>query len=980
MTTADGHGNMGGGVDQALVTEELLHRPSRPPDHEAESRALVMLAQEMAVHPDGVLQKLVELVLDLCHAGSAGVSILEPGGGDGIFRWHAAAGACAAHHLDATMPGEASTWATVIDRDTVLLLFDQVKRFFPALRGVEPRIQETLLAPWHRHGKPVGILWAIAHEPDRRFDAEDARLLASLARFAAAAYQTVAARDAAEAARRELERRVEERSRALIETSERLRASEARVRATLGIGTVGVVFFDDAGRITDANDAFLAMVGFTREELEAGLVRYDLLTPPEWLWKNPEVLAELKTTGQSTPFEKEYFRKDGSRIWILCAGKLLDEGSAVEFILDVSERKRAEAALRQSEERQSFLLRLSDALRPLADPVAIQSAASRLLADHLDASRAYYAEAHEDSGIFVIRSDYVRGDTSSRVGVYRLDDFAPVGDLLRAGQVVVIGDTLATQGLSPAVGERYAALAVRAQITVPLVKAGKLVAALTVSQASPRAWTSLEVYLVEETAERTWAAVERANAEAALRESEERFRSFAETSADVLWILDVATGRLEYLSPAFETVWGEPREAVMADLGRWAELVHADDRERVLEGLPRLLRGEAGSFVADYRIVRPDDGSVRWIRDTGFTIRDRAGAVRRVGGIAQDFTEVRDAADRVRASERRLRSLIEGIPQLVWRAGKAGEWTWASPQWHGFTGLSDEASHGHGWLAALHPDDRGAAMAAWERAEAENGFEAEYRLRHAPSGRYRWFQTRATPVRGEAGEVLEWLGTSTDVDELRELQDRQRLLLAELQHRVRNTLGIVRSIARRTAATSASVEAYAMHLDGRLNAFARTQSMVTRDPSAGVDLELLVAEELQAHTAREGDRIHIGGPTVRFRAKAAETIGLAVHELATNAIEHGALACPDGRIEVTWRVDGSDRAGPARLCFSWAETGGPGSPAAEPRRGFGTELLERTLAYELKARTRLAFEPNGLRCTINLPLTPRVAVGLGGHD
>ena len=76
MTTADGHGNMGGGVDQALVTEELLHRPSRPPDHEAESRALVMLAQEMAVHPDGVLQKLVELVLDLCHAGSAGVSIL----------------------------------------------------------------------------------------------------------------------------------------------------------------------------------------------------------------------------------------------------------------------------------------------------------------------------------------------------------------------------------------------------------------------------------------------------------------------------------------------------------------------------------------------------------------------------------------------------------------------------------------------------------------------------------------------------------------------------------------------------------------------------------------------------------------------------------------------------------------------------------------------------------------------------------------
>jgi PAS domain S-box-containing protein len=465
-----------------------------------------------------------------------------------------------------------------------------------------------------------------------------------------------------------------------------------------------------------------------------------------------------------------------------------------------------------------------------------------------------------------------------------------------------------------------------------------------------------------------------------LRESEERFRSFAEASADVLWIMDAASSQLEYLSPAFEAMWGEPRDAVLADIGRWAELVHPEDRERALQGLPRLLRGEVESFVADYRIVRPSDGATRWIRDTGFLIRDPAGAVRRVGGIAQDVSESREAADRARASEERLRALVEGIPQMVWRAADGGEWTWSSPQWHAATGLSEEASRGHGWLAALHPDDREGAMAAWARADATGAFAADYRLRRLPEGRYRWFQTRAAPMLDPAGEVVEWLGTSTDVDDLRSLQERQRLLLAELQHRVRNTLGVVRSIARRTAVTSASVEEYAMHLDGRLNAFARTQSMVTRDPIAGVDLGVMVAEELLAHSAHEGERIRIDGPSVRFQAKAAETIGLAVHELATNAVKHGSLSVPNGRIEVTWRVEKGDGAAPARLRFSWKETGIRAPPIAPPRRGFGAELLERTLSYELKAKTQLAFEPNGLRCTIDLPLSSHVAIGFDGHD
>ncbi|MEY9128431.1 CheR family methyltransferase [Bradyrhizobium yuanmingense] len=215
-----------------------------------------------------------------------------------------------------------------------------------------------------------------------------------------------------------------------------------------------------------------------------------------------------------------------------------------------------------------------------------------------------------------------------------------------------------------------------------------------------------------------------------------------------------------------------------------------------------------------------------------------------------------------------------------------------------------------------------------------------------------------------AGVVI----TFIDVTAITRAEERQRLLLAELQHRVRNTLGVVRSIARRSAETSSTVEEYASHLDGRLNAFARTQALVTRDPEGGVDLEYLVVEELLAYNAREGEQMRVSGPKIRFQPKAAETFALSIHELATNALKYGALSQPSGRIEVTWRVDESTE--PAELVFEWRERGGP-AVTTRPRKGFGTELLERTLAFELKGQTTMAFNSAGLQCTITIPLTKR---------
>jgi two-component system CheB/CheR fusion protein len=184
---------------------------------------------------------------------------------------------------------------------------------------------------------------------------------------------------------------------------------------------------------------------------------------------------------------------------------------------------------------------------------------------------------------------------------------------------------------------------------------------------------------------------------------------------------------------------------------------------------------------------------------------------------------------------------------------------------------------------------------------------------------------------------------------------------------------VIRSIVRRTVQTSKSVEDYAMHLDGRINAFARVQTAVARDPAAGLDLTQLVADELLTCVAQEGEQVRIVGPSVRLQPKAAETFGLAIHELATNAVKHGALSVPHGDIRISWRVQNGEET--PQLVFEWKESGLNKVAANRRRRGFGTDLLERTLTYELKAKTMQAFEPDGLRCTIELPLTERILIG-----
>ncbi len=461
-------------------------------------------------------------------------------------------------------------------------------------------------------------------------------------------------------------------------------------------------------------------------------------------------------------------------------------------------------------------------------------------------------------------------------------------------------------------------------------------------------------------------------AEAALRESELRLRQFGEASQDVLWIRDARTFQWEYLTPAFETIYGIDREDALRgdNMANWLDFVHPDDREHAADSLRRVSQGEPVTF--EYRIRRPADGQVRWLRDTDFPIHDSSGRVARIGGIGHDVTELKSTEQALAAAEVRQRTLMDGIPQLVWRSCDKGLWTWAGPQWLAFTGQTQEQSHGRGWMDVIHPDDHAATLRAWDEARSHGMLDAEYRVRRASDGAWVWHHTRSVPVRDADGRMVEWLGTSTDVQSLRELQERQKVLVAELQHRTRNLMGVIRSMSDKTARTSAHLSDFRARFRDRLDALARVQGLLSRlDEHDRVTFDELIHVELSAMDGT-AERVTTEGPSgVRLRSSTVQTLAMALHELATNAIKYGALGPSDGRLAIRWSLDPSGGTGEPWLHVDWRESG-VAMPTAEVKptgTGQGRELIEQALPYQLRAKTSYVLGPDGVHCTISLPVS-----------
>jgi two-component sensor histidine kinase len=299
---------------------------------------------------------------------------------------------------------------------------------------------------------------------------------------------------------------------------------------------------------------------------------------------------------------------------------------------------------------------------------------------------------------------------------------------------------------------------------------------------------------------------------------------------------------------------------------------------------------------------------------------------------------------------------------LVFR-GKTDGWrTWGSPQWSIFTGLAFDDSLEFRWLDAVHPDDRERTRDAWAEAAASGQYYCEHRFRRASDGEYRWHQTRAVPLGQPGLRDTEWVGTSTDIHTLRSLQERQKVLLAELQHRTRNLLAVVQSIARRTLRSSASLGDFREEYERRLRALGRVQSLLARSDHHSIELRELLELEFHAHGVSQATaNVSVHGPPVRLSASAGQVMALAFHELATNAVKYGALGQPAGKLSIAWQAD--DTAEGQMVRIEWREIDIE-IPEGARRKGYGSELIERALPYQLGAKTRLQIGPDDVRCEI----------------
>jgi PAS domain S-box-containing protein len=298
-----------------------------------------------------------------------------------------------------------------------------------------------------------------------------------------------------------------------VDITERKR-TEGRFRRLVDSNAQGVIFWNTQGEITGANDAFLRIVGYTREDLESDRISWLAMTPPEYADLDRRALEEMAAGGICTPFEKEYIRKDGSRVPILLGAAIFEDSpdEGVCFLLDITAQKQTEMALRESEEHFHFLNDLNEATRTLADPAQIMAVTARLLGEQLGASRCAYADVEPDGDRFTILHDYTDG-CASTVGNYELSLFGPraVATLCR-GQTLIIRNVGAE--LSPGEGaEMFNAIGIQAIITCPLVKDGTLRAMMAVHQAAPRDWRPGEITMVQDVVERCWATIERRTAE-----------------------------------------------------------------------------------------------------------------------------------------------------------------------------------------------------------------------------------------------------------------------------------------------------------------------------------------------------------------------------------------------------------------------------------------------------------------------------------
>jgi PAS domain S-box-containing protein len=476
------------------------------------------------------------------------------------------------------------------------------------------------------------------------------------------------------------------------------------------------------------------------------------------------------------------------------------------------------------------------------------------------------------------------------------------------------------------------------------------------------------------------AETERAAA-AALRDGESRLRSVVDTAVDGI-VVAAADGRIVLANPAAHRMFGYD-EARQDLLGRSLSLLMPQAEVARHAGGRLAARGVVGGAGGPSRVIgvpgRPLLGRRR--DGTQFPIDLSVGSFR--SGEAPFFTGVvRDATERkaveaaLRASEARamealalLRSIYDTVPVGLALLDRDLRFVSVNARLAAMNGVAPEAHRGRTLREilprradALEPVIRGVLRTGTPVTD----FEIAAELRSAP-GETRHWMCSWHPVRDPVSGAVRGVGTVVaDVTERRRIEARE-LLVREVDHRAKNLLAVVQAVLSLTPREGEGAERFAEAVSGRIRAMARAHDLLARESWTGAELRGLAAAELAPYAGGVVDRLCLRGPPLRLPAEVAQPVSMMLHELATNAAKYGALSAPAGRLALAWGVADAPGGGGPALRLEWEERGGPVLPGPPRRAGFGSRLIER-LARQAGGSAAFAWEPDGLRCVLLMPL------------
>ncbi|MDP8921019.1 MAG: PAS domain S-box protein, partial [Pseudomonadota bacterium] len=446
--------------------------------------------------------------------------------------------------------------------------------------------------------------------------------------------------------------------------------------------------------------------------------------------------------------------------------------------------------------------------------------------------------------------------------------------------------------------------------------------------------------------------------EAELRESEAHLAAIFDQAAAGFSECDLS-GRFLRVNGRFCEISGYSQEQLLGGL-RMQDITHPDDLPDNLRLFKQAI--EAGeAFEIEKRYIRPDGREV-WVGNTVTPILHEAGLPHIIASVTIDLTARREAEAALRQSESRLRLALDAGRMAVWESDTSTNSVTTSPELNRLLGFPENATPTieeirSRYAPGAHERLRIAAAAALKHGQRYVEEELEVIW---PDGSHHWLLLRADleASHGPEGAVfIRATGVAFDITERKLWEDRQQLLINELNHRVKNTLATVQSIAVQSFRDLGPEGALRVTtFQDRLMALARAHDILTRDNWEGAELGELIDEVIEPYCRQSSGRCNVDGPRVRLTPNVALAISMAVHELATNAAKYGALSVPGGHVSITWTLTFDE---PRHLTLCWQEHGGP--PVVPPmRKGFGTRLIERSLAHELAGEAILAYVPTGL--------------------